>query len=306
MKKNLHLVSLVLLAASFLPGCIEIRRTITLQNDGSGTLVEEIRFKDQFLAMARGSQDLAALADCLKKEHLDERMSMFGEVVLVRYETEERDGVVCAAKAVFSFQDIDKIRIPAFPNRSANWPQQSVQFNLQKPVVQMGGYYGFATWFKMPLVIALKPSLRESGEAKFAEDPRTPLDKEKLRRLLPALRAMLRGFRWTLTLDAFGSVGGKESNGTSKRHVIFDVRDKDLDDDETLLKVLQWNQFPDQYFTWNERIGLADGRVLNVSRIMMIGLNSPAAQLEPINPLRNVGGTPGREANPAKTGKAGD
>ena len=131
--------------------------------------------------MAKGSQDLAALADCLKKERLDERMPMFGEVALVSYETRERNGVVCEARAVFSFQDINKIRIPAFPNRSPNWPRQSIQFNLQEPIVQIGGYYGFATAFKVPLAIALKPEPKRAGKTKVVEDPRTPLEREKIR-----------------------------------------------------------------------------------------------------------------------------
>ena len=282
--QRLLLASLVAVLSS---GCIQIERTIRLERDGSGTLTEVIRFEDHLVAMARGSKDLQALTDSLRRERINERLPLFGEVALVSYETRERGGVVNEAKAVFSFRDINSLRIPAFPGRASNWPSEVVRFNLRKPVVFRGGYYGFATFFQMPLDIRLDPPPQA---VKPAEARESPLDQERLRSRLPAVRAMLHGFHWSLSVEAFGAAGAGGNSGTSKTHVVYDVRDSDLDDDETLLRVLEWNQRPDEHFAWNERIGLADGRILNGTRTVVISLNSPPAQQQPVNPLRDAGG----------------
>lgn len=265
-----------------LAGCVQIHRTIELNRDGSGKLTETVRFEEQLLAMARSSPKFRALTDFFKKERLQERMEFFGEVSLVSYETKEEDGTVCEATGVFAFEDINKVTIPAFPHRGTNWVRQKLQFRLQAPVVDSMHYYpGSAHVFFLPLEISFAPG---SEAPRIKSDPQTHAEKEALRSALPVIRAMLRGLHASLKIRAFGAIGvGKTYTRT---YTVFDVCAEDLDDDETLLKILEWNRYPDEHFTWNERIGRGKGMVMNSARRLPIHLEAMPSQMDPVHPLK--------------------
>lgn len=246
-----------------LAGCVEIRQTIELNEDGSGRLIEVVRFDDRLVQASKSMPELSTLSDFLKIERAKERMEYLGEVTLVSHEVKDLGGRGWEAKTVFAFKDINKLVLPAMPHRGANWTGQKMMFRLGEPIVVHEAWRN-AYYTRKPLTISFTPKTEETPAV---ENALPPAEKEKLQVLLPVIRAMLEGFRMTVKLEAFGPVEGQ-----SKTHVIFDVKAEDLQDDDTLMKVIEWNRFPDKYLAATGYIGGAGGHVRNEGYTIAIAL----------------------------------
>jgi len=232
--------------AVWLAGCLEVRQTIHLNADGSGRFVEVVRFDDRLIRASKSSPELAALAGFLDQKRVKERMGLFGDVTFVSHRVEDLDARGRQATTVLAFKDISKFALPAMPHRGTNWTGQKMTFRLGEPAVVHEAWRN-AYYTRRPLAIAFTP---KSVEPAGADKPVAPAEKEKLHALLPIVRAMLEGFRMTVRLEAFGPVEGK-----SRTHVIYDLQAEDLSDDDTLIKVIRWNRFPDPHLGTKGRVG---------------------------------------------------
>lgn len=253
----------LLLCLTLISGCVEIERTIELEKDGSGRFIEVIRFHDRLIQAAKSSPELSALTDFLSEERMKEKMPLFGEVTFVSHEVRDLGGKGREARTVFAFKDINKFTLPATPHRGSNWPSQKITFRLGEPVVVHEAWRN-AYYTRLPLDIRFTPAAKATA---VVEKSLPPVEKEKLQVLLPVVRAMLRGFRLSVKLQAFGPV-----NGQSKPHTIFEVTDEHLQDDDTLLKVVEWNRFPDRYLAARGRLGPWGGLVRNQGYTIGIAL----------------------------------
>ncbi|MGA0845362.1 MAG: hypothetical protein ACO3RV_02385 [Luteolibacter sp.] len=119
MKK--HLIRLLAAATSLmLAACFQQETTITLEKDGSGTLVEETRIGAQMLGMVNqfggglGDEDQAAqdpLKDLMSEEKAKDRAKRLGEgVEFVKIEPVSV-GAFKGARATYRFQNINDLRI---------------------------------------------------------------------------------------------------------------------------------------------------------------------------------------------------
>ena len=232
--------------ASALAGCVQIEETVVLNEDGSGKIIEIVRYDDRIVQASKAAPELASLTDLLKEDRLKERMAAYGEVTLVSHVTKDLHANGCESTTVFAFKDISRIGIPAFPNRGTNWDQQTIRMALGKPEMYHEAWRN-AYYVRSPLRIFFSP---EYQKATPAADPRSPGDREKLRALLPVLRALLQDLRLVLKVETF------EPIGNSRTHVICQVTSADFADDERLMKVLEWNRYPDKDLQ-------AVGRIMN-------------------------------------------
>lgn len=272
-------VLVLALALGSIAGCVQVERIIYLNRDGSGTLTEKIRFDEELFAMARSSKKFGDLSVYLTEAHTKKRATVFGAVSLVKQNVETVDGKIRAVENIFSFKDLNRVTLPALPSRNANWPQQKVSFVLQKPVSVSKHYYPInALVHVLPLTARYAPPA-QGTPAKA--NPNSPAGREKLRKLLPVIRAMLKGFRLSHKITAFGPVGEM-----SRTNVLFNLGSEDLKDDETLLKLIEWNRFPDEFFGHKGRLGRGGGRIMNQDRRLQVQLESPPSQVKPLDPLK--------------------
>lgn len=258
-------VLLVCISALWLSGCVSIEQTVVLNKDKSGKIIEVIKFNDQFVQLSSSSTEFASFLDLLKKEErAKERAALFGDVTFTSHEFKDLGAKGMMSRTVFAFEDIAKIAIPAMPHRGANWKSQKVCFHMGKPAVHVdfrGAYY-----HRLPLAFSF--SSRTKGTA-FKKNPNTPAEMEKLRSLLPAIRPMLKDFSTTLKIKTFAPIGN------SRTHIIYDVRANHLDDDDVLLKLILWNQYPDQDFAIRGKLGYLGGKIMN--RNYDVKMTIPAA-----------------------------
>ncbi|HUV39819.1 MAG TPA: hypothetical protein VMY39_09410 [Planctomycetota bacterium] len=250
LRRYMGLVGLALLLACG-AGCVEIRQTIELNEDGSGRFVEVVRLSDDLLEASKASPDFAGLLDCLSEERAKSRAKLLGEATFVSHEVKDLGAKGREATSVYAFKDINRFTLPATPHRGGNWPTQKLTFRMGRPVLVHEAWRNAYYWRK-PLTIALEP---KTETLRPAERSPSPVEREALKTLLPVLRTMLEDFRVTLTLEAFGPV-----DGGAKTHVIFALAGSDLMREDVLMTVIEWNRYPD---TWlGARGGIGAGGII--------------------------------------------
>lgn len=217
-------------------GCVEIERTIRLNVDGSGQLVEVIRFDDRLVQTAKSSPQFDGLMDFLEEKHVRERLALYGKVTLVRHDVKDLGGKGREATTILAFKNINEVTLPALPHRSATWTDQNVVFRLGEEHVFKPNWLGPAS-IRKPLQIGFSPPGKKTPGVESAP---TPAQRQEIARILPVVRTMIDGFRVTVKLEAFGPIW----QGTGSTHVLYDVRADDLDD-EILIKLFEWNSTPD-------------------------------------------------------------
>jgi hypothetical protein len=103
-----------LFAALALPGCLQNETTITLNKDGSGTIVEETMLGAQMMAMMTqfaqpGQPD--PVEEMFKEEKAKAKTAKLGEgVEYVKTEMISKDGVK-GARVHYKFADINKVKV---------------------------------------------------------------------------------------------------------------------------------------------------------------------------------------------------
>lgn len=111
------LLPFVALAALVLPSCLQQHTTITLNQDGSGTIVEETVFSAQMSAMLGGLGGIGGaenakdpLKDLMSPDKAKERAAKLGEGVTVeKTEAIDADGKK-GARVTYHFADINKVK----------------------------------------------------------------------------------------------------------------------------------------------------------------------------------------------------
>lgn len=249
-------------------GCVHLHRTIELNVDGSGRLVEELEFEESAFELAK--EDAALLEKFLKEESVRERLLGWGEVKLESYTLLQRGGRVRGGRTVVTFEDLEKVIVPALPHRGANWPVQTIRFKFHDPTTADGGYMTRHRYHRLPLSIRFEPS---STDVATQSNNKPPAEQEKLRALLPVLRSMLGTFQVSLKLKAF------MPEDVALTYTLFEVGAADLQDDDTLTKVVEWNRFPDPLLgvtKLDEPMGgLGNGRLLLKSTLLNLPYPSP-------------------------------
>lgn len=125
--KRLALSLVTALLGLVLPSCLQIETTVHLNKDGSGTIVEEISFGAQMLAMmeqmaALGNPGESPLDDLTSEEKAKERATAMGEgVTFEKAEPLENNGAK-GARVTYKFADINKITLSAGDSMQAVMP----------------------------------------------------------------------------------------------------------------------------------------------------------------------------------------
>src|SRR5580693_9482021 len=106
--RRLGVVLLVCLCMVTLAGCLQLDIRITVNEDGSATITERIRFTRQLMDLAGDRKP--ELMKLLSKEVALERMKRMGDgVVLVSHEVHDTEGASREAVIVYKVPDLNKL-----------------------------------------------------------------------------------------------------------------------------------------------------------------------------------------------------
>ena len=248
----LHLTGV--LATLGVAGCMQLETRVKLQEDGSATITERLRFSRALLDQAGGKE--AELLKLLSKEAALERMKHMGKgIALVRHQLRDAEGSSKESFTEFKIGDISEFRYVspwlAFVDYQEN---SAVEFHMI-PLYKSQPYAGGAAGSMQVQVKYLKPPKGEERPPKDAPPPKgpPPLDQQVYRELGPVIRDMLKGFRLRLTFESYApvhsglGVRGERAGATSLDLLDFSDTSLDswgtpfLENQEIALELAHWH-----------------------------------------------------------------
>ncbi len=156
-----------LLAMAGLSGCMQVEAVIKLNEDGSGTLTERMRFSRELLDRA-GAQE-GELLKQLGKEEAQERMKHLGKgVTLVRHEVRDAEGGSKESIAEFQIGDINDLQYVSPWLSFTDYATNNAIKCQVVPVLVAGGYVG-AGQLQITFSLLKGPKGPEDGK-----DPKKP------------------------------------------------------------------------------------------------------------------------------------
>ncbi len=213
-------------------GCLEVKHTILLKEDGSGQLVEKVWVADWVIQAAKSDPQLATLRDLFLEKSVRERMATYGPLTLVSHVVTNRGCHGMESLTVMGFADIDKLTLPAMLSGDVKQPGR-ITFTLgERHKLDTTTFSGWNYSVRRPLRIS--QSSRTAGE----QGSMSPAEKERWVRLLPVMRSMAKGLRMSARLEAFGPVDGKPG------HTLYEMSDKDLAAGDGMIDALVYGRKP--------------------------------------------------------------
>ena len=136
--KNIKYVFVGFFLALFLSGCLQVNTTVNLNKDGSGTIEEIVMMKTEVINMMN---EFAMSFDSTKSEEfnmfneseLKEKAANYGEGVKYLSGEKVTMGKYEGFKAIYSFDDINKIKINPSPDDKMPFGDE-LMTNEEKPV----------------------------------------------------------------------------------------------------------------------------------------------------------------------------
>jgi len=239
---------LLLLACLFSTGCIKIRLTLQLNEDGSGQVVEDIVFGEKLVDAARRLQDVPTIDDMTSDAHLQKRVAHMGKGVKLAGKKVEKqtDGSVRLV-AKYAFEDINEVKLAPIPF-GPGWEDLNLAFKFQVvPNLDADHHLG---------VVWQTPQGKERGHSEKREQPPLPeREAQQIRQLLPVFKDLLESFELKLALEVYDA---KKWASLTKGHqigyrnflsagggrlTVFQITDRHLlGSDDGLMLVVPWRQ----------------------------------------------------------------
>ena len=225
--------ALLLLAA----GCLQVETRVKVEEDGSATITERVRFSRRLLDLARmrkGGEDLEAY---LGRERVLERVEQMGEgAKLVSHEIRDAEGGGRECVSVIKIPDLNNLRyVSPFLDRY-RYPKHTVlEFSLTP-------CYESPHWGLWPgqMAVRVSPATSERAprrpEGEEPPAPPTPAELQVFRDLKPVFRDVLQGFQVRLVVESYAPIGlargyyyyrGQKS--ATRQYDLIDFSSEDLD-----------------------------------------------------------------------------
>jgi len=235
-------------------GCLEIELRLKIEEDGTGTITERVRFSELLLDMSEKGPE-PKLASLLEKKAILERMKQMGKGIrLVRHQVREVPGGARESLAVFKVEDLNEFHYVSPFLAYTDYPQNHVVRCHFVPLYKSRNYGGTAG----QMAIAFRPlkGPKREPRAKEGEPPPegpSPRQVQALRDLRPVFQDMLKGFKIRFTVEAYCPIAhtGFGWRGYKERVNYVDVislSDRDLDqfggnfleNEEIMLDLMRW------------------------------------------------------------------
>jgi hypothetical protein len=232
---------LFLAAALLSSGCIKVRLTVQLNEDGSGKLVEDLVFGEKLVDASQRLKNVPTIEELTSDETIKKRLPHMGKGVSVVSKKVEKqpDGSVRMV-VVYAFEDISNLRVASFPY-GAGWEETKIRFSLRSSTDLLASHH-------------LTVDFERPGKASPSKPPPlTELEAQQIRQLLPIFKDLLEGFELKLRLEVFepkkwaSTQKGRLATGrlgtAGGQLTIFHLTDKHmLGNDDGLMLVVPWRQ----------------------------------------------------------------
>ncbi len=132
--KLIKLIILLFIPVILFSGCIKVKSNVVINKDGSGILEEQVLMSDAVVAMMNefmsSFQDSTSAPDefkLFKEDELQTKASEYGEGVKYVSGEEVKIEGWQGYKAIYSFEDLNKLKMETDPNTKVENPQDDEQ-----------------------------------------------------------------------------------------------------------------------------------------------------------------------------------
>jgi len=214
----------IIIVAIILVGCQETATHLTVNKDGSGTIVVREFFSPQMMGMMGSLEDMAedvaeAMADEEKAEKSDEEFNFFDSMIekqaekmgegvkLVKSKKIKNDQGWDGFEATYSFKDINKVNLDIGKSEAED---ESTSMESKG-----GASYTFKFKPGSPAELSIIPvkEPEEEAEEKSSEKEEEEVDDAMM---MEMMSSMLKGFRMTFTVSVEGNIKETNSNYRSE------------------------------------------------------------------------------------------
>ena len=188
-------------------GCLQIDTTIRLNEDGSGTVTERIRFSRELLDTDRDGRTVT-FASLLEENYARERCKTMGKgATLDRHTVRDAEAASREAVTVFRIPDLNDLRYTS-PFIGTHRPAWDLKVSLAPQLSD--DWRGWQGGDLMVNFSASKPPARPAFTNMPAlpalQLPGGPLGRQAYRDIAPAFRDMLKGFRIRVAFECYGRI----------------------------------------------------------------------------------------------------
>src|SRR5262249_22498692 len=122
---------LLLVAAALSSGCIKVRITVKLNEDGTGQVVEDLVFGEKLVDAAKRMKNVPSIDELTSDETIRKRLAQMGKgVTFVSKKIEKQTDGSVRMVAIYAFDDISNLRLASFPF-GAGWEETKLRFRLR-------------------------------------------------------------------------------------------------------------------------------------------------------------------------------
>lgn len=229
-------------------GCIKIRLTVQLNEDGSGQVVEDIVFGEKIVDAAKRLPNVPSIEDLTSDAQLQRRVAHMGKgVTLVGKKVEKQTDGSVRLVATYAFQDINDVKLAPVPF-GPGWEDVHLAFKYEA-LPNLDADYHLAITFN---------TTTGKGRGNLQRPELPPLlerEAQQIRQILPIFKDMLEGFELKLALEVYDSkqwasltrghhIGYRNFlSAGGGRLTVFQITDKHLlASDDGLMMVVPWRQ----------------------------------------------------------------
>lgn len=238
-------------------GCIKIKTTVQMNEDGSGKVIEEVVFSEKLVNVSRRVKDAPTIDDLTGEAAIKRRLAQMGKGVslLDRKVVKQPDGSI-QLTVRYGYEDISALRLAPVPY-GLGWEDVQLAFKLTAQPTLAAGYN---LDIRMMNSARSKPAVADSS-------PLGELEAQQIRQLLPIFKDMLQGFELKLRLEIYepkkwatvtrGHLSNSHLNplsGAGGQLTIYHLTDKHLlASEEGLMLVVPWRQVGRENDLWRQR-----------------------------------------------------
>lgn len=224
---------LVFLLPALLAGCLQLERTVQVNRDGSGVLIERLVMSNEIIEMAAGMQPEGKPFSPRNDEELSGKAAQYGEAVRFLSAKDVETPFGKGYEARYAFDDINGLRMG-----------QDVKDSMPMP----GGGDGDGkepkfTTFTMrgenPAELLIHWPLDEAEDSQAEDTEQEPLAPEDEQMAMEMMKAMFDGMRMATHVEVMGDI--VETNATHRsgsRVTLLDIDFGAMLADEGVLKAM--------------------------------------------------------------------
>jgi hypothetical protein len=238
---NIAKLTVILVAALLCTGCVKVRLTVQLNEDGSGRIIEDLVCGEKLVDASKRLKNVPTIDELTSEETIKKRLAHMGKgVSFVNKKIEKQPDGSVRMITTYAFEDISELRLASFPY-GAGWEETRIRFTLRSDT---------DLWATQHLRVDFERPTKKSAAD---PSPLTELEAQEIRRLLPIFKDLLDGFELKLRLEVYepkkwastqkGRLASNRIGAAGGQLTIYHLTDKNmLGADDGLMMVIPWRQ----------------------------------------------------------------